>query len=683
MSGWVELLWYQKREKPFTRENVDDFYGNVRGVKKLPLPFQKIELLGIDKTTQQALFPSEEWPQNYPGNWKNLLIWGDNRLAISSLLQGIDINGMTVSLRGKIKSIYIDPPFTTGADFSFEVPLPESWRQFISDDKIRKAPSLMEELAYRDMWSGESPEERIASYLKYMHERILLMKELLSNDGFIFVHIDYRMVHYIKLLMDEVFGKPNFRNQIIWPYGTGGRSKNRWFSRKHDVILLYSKSKDAQLYIENLGITKGDKAGHHMKKSVDETGRVYWTIRSGGKEYRYYEDDIVTPSDVWTEIGHLHQRDPERLGYPTQKPEKLLERIVLASSNEGDIVADFFCGSGTLAAVAEKLGRRWVCCDMSKYAIHITRKRLLGIANSKTLGAKVTDRDSRTRYNRNCRPFYILTIGNYMIAQLDTRSQEIDLVLKLYGASHMRYPYRLLHGLVEKKREVVHVGQMRFPVTPAEIQTVIQEFKRTPFYKEGWTLVILGWDWAPDTFERAMDLWKDQDVRLRLLHIPPTSKIQEVMKKFNLELELDKLGPAFPEEVRHHLRFLAPGYLRLGVRERSRKVEIEIRDFWVQLPHGYEKLEEEIRARIESARSDHQRQQYFLPLINYWAVDWDHDGTVFRHDFVSFDRKFGEGKVQVVATHTYESPGTYRVVVKVTDIFGGETSRELTVHVGE
>jgi len=234
MSGWVELIWDGKRERRITKESVDKYFGRVREVKKIPLPFQKIELLGIDKRRSTLerwipFFPEEDWPKNYPKNWKNLLIWGDNKLAMSSLLQCVRINDETINMRGKIKLIYIDPPFATGADFSFKVPIPKSWRDIISKNEIVKNPSIIEELAYRDMWGGKTSEERIASYLNYMYDRLVLMKELLANDGFILVHLDYRMVHYMKLMMDEIFGKENFRNEIVWAYRTGGASLKLFF----------------------------------------------------------------------------------------------------------------------------------------------------------------------------------------------------------------------------------------------------------------------------------------------------------------------------------------------------------------------------------------------------------------------------------------------------------------------
>jgi len=677
MSGWIELIWDRKYQNHFTRESVEQNYGHKKEIRKIPLPFQRIELLGIDKkrSTPQTLFPlfpEEEWPKNYPKNWKNLLIWGDNKLAMSSLLQGIKINGETINLRGKIKLIYIDPPFATGADFSFKTPMPGAWKEFMNKNEIVKNPSIMEEIAYRDMWGGRTAEERIASYLNYMYERLMLMKELLADDGSIYVHLDYRMVHYIKLMMDEIFGRENFRNEIIWGYRIQGIAQNAW-ARKHDTILFYSKT---DRYLFNPLKERVYYEKPFFNPQIDEKGR-------------YYRDVFIR--DVWDhdETKPLISGSKEYLNFPTQKPEKLFERIILASSNPGDIVADFFSGSGTLAAAAEKLGRRWVCTDMSKYAIHVTRKRLLDIENSKMLGIKVEDENKRPKYGKPPKPFYLITVANYMSNGFKSRKEIIGLILNLYGAAPMKEIYQYLHGMKEKEKEVIHVGQMDFPVTPAEINSVIEEFKSTPYYENKWTLVILGWDWAPDTFERAMNSWNRKDVSIKLLHIPPMRTIEDFFKKkykndqyTQKMLEIANFKEAFDEDIRKHLRFLEPGYLNLEVEKNGSSVTLRIKDFWVRLPHSYEELEEKIRKRIEEAPQEEKRK-YFLPFINYWAVDWNYDGVVFKHDFVSFDTKVGEGNVEIEAKHTYEAPGEYRIVVKITDIFGGETSKELTVKVGE
>ncbi|MEM3668160.1 MAG: site-specific DNA-methyltransferase [Thermoplasmatales archaeon] len=355
---YVELIWYQKYDKMELGEKIP--------IEKPNLPFQIVETINKPRTKggyNASLFPEEEWPKNYPKDWKNILIWGDNKLVMSSLLKQ--------GWAGKINLIYIDPPFFTGADFTV--------RTEIGDEQIEKEPSIIEERAYKDTWSGG-----IASYLKYMYERLVLMRDLLAENGSIYVHLDWHVGHYVKVMMDEIFGYENFLNEVIWHYKTGGRSRE-FYSNKHDVLLIYTKTEKYIFNADEIGIPRGEVMKHHMKKNIDADGRVYWTIRSGDKIYKYYEDDLLTPEDVWTDISHLQQKDPERLGYFTQKPEALLKRIILASSNPGDIVADFFCGSGTTLAVAEKLGRRWIGCDLSKFAIQVTRKRLLDIHNSKDL----------------------------------------------------------------------------------------------------------------------------------------------------------------------------------------------------------------------------------------------------------------------------------------------------------
>ncbi len=255
---------------------------------------------------------------------------------------------------GKVRLIYLDPPFGTGDTFAVKSG---------PKGKSVRVP------AYADNLSHEK-------YMEMMESVLTLCRRLLAPDGTVYLHVDYRMAAYLKLLMDKIFGKKNFVNEIIWAYKSGGRA-TKHFSRKHDDILVYRKGNSNYFDIVSVGIPRGPERRNHMKQQVDEDGRVYYSIRSGGKVYKYYEDSLVFPSDVWTDIEHLHQRDPERTGYSTQKPEALLKRIILASSEEGDIVADLFSGSGTTAAAAAKLGRRWIAADASPAALMTLRKRLL------------------------------------------------------------------------------------------------------------------------------------------------------------------------------------------------------------------------------------------------------------------------------------------------------------------
>src|SRR6266851_7057875 len=234
-----------------------------------------------------------------------------------------------------------------------------------------------EQLAFSDKWGND-----LDTYLQWLYETFMLLKLLLTSNGSLYVHLDWRVTHYARVILDEVFGfnsgadGPGFKNEIIWHYHSGGRSQKRYAS-KHDTILFYSKSAQYCFHGERIGERRGQHKRNHMRKQVAADGRVTWSIRSGGRLYTYDEDTIMTPSDVWNDISHLHQRDPERNGYATQKPAALLERIILASSDENDLVLDCFCGSGVTPAVAELLGRRWLACDQSVLAIQLTRERLL------------------------------------------------------------------------------------------------------------------------------------------------------------------------------------------------------------------------------------------------------------------------------------------------------------------
>jgi adenine specific DNA methylase Mod len=298
---------------------------------------------------------------------------------------------------GKINLIYIDPPFFTGADFTV--------RTKIGDERIEKEPSIIEERAYKDTWSGG-----IASYLKYMYERLVLMRELLAEDGSIYVHLDWHVGHYVKVMMDEIFGYENFLNEIVWWYKGGALTGvQKQYPRKHDSLLIYTKGKNwvfNQPRYEEIS----DDMTRRWGKYLDSEERIrFGQIKHEKPTYsRLYnkfikefgrrptDDDIAWEvkgsivRDVWDDIPEVRQnpRYEEALLFDTQKPEALLKRIILASSNPGDIVADFFCGSGTTLAVAEKLGRRWLGCDLSKFAIQVTRKRLLDIHNSKDLTEK-------------------------------------------------------------------------------------------------------------------------------------------------------------------------------------------------------------------------------------------------------------------------------------------------------
>ncbi|HCS72781.1 MAG TPA: hypothetical protein DIW17_02765 [Clostridiales bacterium] len=271
--------------------------------------------------------------------------------------------------REKIQLIYLDPPFFTGKKFSFRQKIgKEGWQG--------SSKHIISHQAYADVWDSRE------SFLDMLQEVLTLSHQLLKPEGSMFLHLDYRFSAHARLMMDKIFGESNFLNEIVWAYQTGGRTK-RYFSRKHDTILFYRKSDEHYFNADEVGKPRGTLKRNNMKKQIGEDGRVFWSIRSNGKEYRYYEDSKVYPSDVWDDISHLHQRDPERTGYDTQKPEALMERILLSASRPGDWIGDFFAGSGTTPAVAQKNGRKWIAMDMSKFSIHVCRKRLLQSSEAK------------------------------------------------------------------------------------------------------------------------------------------------------------------------------------------------------------------------------------------------------------------------------------------------------------
>jgi DNA modification methylase len=385
--------------------------------------------------TQLDLF---EKAKNDPDDgWQNLIVQGDNLQFLKTCYQNADPL-IKDKLMGKVKLIYIDPPFATKREFRGS-----------GDEK-----------SYSDKVES-------AEFIEGLRERLIYMRELLADDGCIYVHLDQKMSHYIKVIMDDVFGKEQFLNEIIWYYQSGGIAKN-FFPRKHEVLLLYSAN--LKLRLDGIGTqrNKCESCGqvlekwNNLKKEIDEDGRIYRTIKSAGKIYKYYDDDIVPPTDVWLGINHLQQKDPERVGFPTQKPERLLERVISASTGPNELIMDAFSGSGTTAAVAEKLGRRWIMCDFSKHAIYTMQKRMLGIGESKALGKGVKQNQ---KYGKPPKPFCVISTGAYDFSRImklrENKDAYIDFVLGLFQVTRdekgLSSKYRLTNIYGEKDSDPVEV----------------------------------------------------------------------------------------------------------------------------------------------------------------------------------------------------------------------------------
>ncbi len=339
--------------------------------------------------TERKFIKDKENGELQDNSWKNYLFLGNNISVMGSLLK---------NFKEKVTLIYFDPPFATGGEFNYKIQIGEGKNSKKSSKWVRKR-------AYDDSWK-----DGIDSYLNFMYDRLLLMKELLDDNGSIYVHLDWHVGHYVKIMMDEIFGFNNFRNEIIWAYPAASAQTKRFYVRSFDIILYYSKSDD---YIFNDDPNIYMEYSDRVKNALvtDEKGTFYYRGGShDGKKLSqkvYTSKEGVFPRDVWTDIPYIRANTKEYQGFSTQKPERLLKRIILASSNEEDLVADFFCGSGTTLAVAEKLNRRWIGCDHAKHSIQIVKKRMLDIHNSNDLY------DWKESYNRKVKPFILLSSGSY------------------------------------------------------------------------------------------------------------------------------------------------------------------------------------------------------------------------------------------------------------------------------
>ena len=420
------LLFEDKREVELV------WNGKTNEVCNIVLPFQVIEQVDEPRAEKGDLF---DFRGRQLKGWTNKLIWGDNKLILSSLKHGPLRE--EIEKQGGLKLIYIDPPFDVGADFSMDIEIPSSDG---TSDTFTKKPNILEEIAYRDTW-GKGAD----SFIAMIYERLVLMRDLLAEDGSIYVHCDWRLSVYMRNILDEVFGEKSFKNEVIWQKTMSRKAQTSGFGNIHDTIFFYSKSKTHQFFPQY--DERDDQATAARFPEIEkETGRRYvWdnftqagagpTRRFGGTDLapppgkhwirtqeridegwgkdivqirgnrprlKRYETEGLPAADIW--LGKefiMHAQSSESVGYPTQKPESLIERIIRASSNEGDLVADFFCGSGTAAAVAEKMGRKWIVSDLGKFAIHTTRKRLIGVQRK----LKAEGKDYRA--------FEILNLGKY------------------------------------------------------------------------------------------------------------------------------------------------------------------------------------------------------------------------------------------------------------------------------
>src|ERR1700723_1021278 len=437
--------------------------GKTNEVCNVVLPFQVIEQVDepraekLEETKLQSeMFSTDSRGRQLKG-WTNKLIWGDNKLVLSSLKNGP--LRKEIEKQGGIKLIYIDPPFDVGADFPMDVE--------IGDETFTKKPNILEEIAYRDTW-GKGAD----SFISMIYERLVLMRDLLSSDGSIYVHCDWRVSAYVRLVLDDIFGKSNMRNEIIWCY-TSPSNVHANFPRKHDTVFFFSKGEDLILNLDEIRIPYAEESLSRANRNVIKKGGTIFNdvkLNEAGK----------IPEDWWPDINPASRYPTEHLGYPTQKSEKFLERIITASSRTGDLVADFFSGSGTAAAVAEKLGRKWIAADLGKFAIHTTRKRLIGVQRELKAAGKDYRAFEILNLGKYERQHYIGVNGNLREAEQKKHLAEkeaafVDLILRAYRAEKTD-GYNSFCG--KKAGRLVSVGPVNLPVSRLFVEEVILECRQ-------------------------------------------------------------------------------------------------------------------------------------------------------------------------------------------------------------
>lgn len=626
----TELVWPGKYNEDGTR----------RDVPRVNLPFQVIETINESRATREEKSPplpglfdvyKGSEGETFAEGWKNKLIWGDNLLVMSSLLD---------KFAGKIDLVYIDPPFATGTDFSFTAPIGES------NEQVFKEQSIIEEKAYRDSWGRGTD-----SYVPMMAARLAVMRELLSDSGSLCLHCDWRVVGSLRLVLEEVFGYDRLVNELIWVHQIMGGSHGSRLPKAHETILWVSKKDSFRVRADAKEIRV--PFSEYVQKTLqqDEDGKWFYTRRRMSRKAsseelankahtRTYVDDVskgTLASDVWTDMPSYQPKPNVNTKYPTQKPDELLERLIAGATDRGGLVADFFCGSGTTMAVAERLGRRWIGCDLGRYAIHTARKRLLGI--------------------ENCEPFEILNLGKYerqywqgvTFAEKGKTITEkalyeyLAFVLKLYGAQPVA-GLAQLHG--KKGRAMVHIGAVDAPVTIDEINSAISECVQLKQVE----LHLLGWEWEMGVNDLMVPEAKKQGVKLLLLQIP-----REVMEQQAVE--------------KGDIQFFELAYLEVEI-EKPKKltVKINLKEFIIP---NTELIPEEVRSKVKR----------WSDYIDYWAIDWDFQNDTFMQGWVNYRTRTDRSLALVSDQHLYEKAGSYRVLVKVVDIFGNDTTQAFDVSV--
>lgn len=750
------LLFEDKREVELV------WNGKSAEVCTAVLPFQTLEHVDEPREETRAQGQLFDGRGRQSQGWTNKLIWGDNKLILSSLKAGA--LRQQIEAAGGLKLIYIDPPFDVGADFSMDIE--------IGGETFHKEPNLLEQIAYRDTWGRGAD-----SFISMIYERLILMRDLMHPEGSIYVHCDSRLSAHIRFALNEVFGERNFRNEIIWQRTSAGKPiynnlpKNAdyicWFTKgdrysfspmieglsEEDIATFVHDDDDGRgpyntqpiinpAHRDNLKYTYVDKEGRRWPpptkgwrfkedrmRALECENRLYFTRESIREKYYLYErlEKGKQRPNVWTDIsGNSVRQSNEGVEYPTQKPEALLERIIGASSSKDDLVADFFCGSGTTAAVAEKLGRKWICTDLGKFAIHTTRKRLIQVQRE----LKAADKPFRAfevlnlgRYERQA---YLHVGGRISAEQRETalaqKEQEFrSLILRAYRAEALEGD-GFFHG--KRSGRLVVVGPINLPVGRLFVEEVIVECR-----KRGATRVdLLAFEFEMGLFPAVLEEARSKGIDFVPRYIPA-----EVF---------DKRAVDKGQVVFHDISFVeaTPRYAKGKTAKDKLSLQIELTDFSVYYTQGA--IDSAIAALKEGKSSVVCEQgtlykiskgkdgavkrealtRHWTDWVDYWAVDFDYasrkeiikvptsighgdmavlpgfehgqqamplefeerwtGGYIFENEWQSFRTRKSRELELITAPHTYDRPGRYQVAVKVVDIFGNDTMSLISVSVG-
>ncbi len=726
------LLFGDKREVELV------WNGKTSEVCNVVLPFQVIEQVDEPrgekkKAREQAMLFDLDGRGRQLKGWTNKLIWGDNKLILSSLKNGPMRE--EIEKQGGIKLIYIDPPFDVGADFSMDIE--------IGEDTFTKQPNILEEIAYRDTW-GKGAD----SFIAMIYERLVLMRDLLANDGSIYVHCDWRVNSYMRLITEEIFGSGNYRNEIIWKRKGGSANPQNNLgvvidtihhvakTENHILLKQYTRdSEEAKKYIDErfrnelngrkymlapiernaaLGVRENliyeykgytPKYGWMMVREkieeFDRTNRLHWNSNKKPNRRVFLDEYAGQPiENLWTDIFVINPMADERIAYPTQKPEALLERIIKASSNDGDIVADFFCGSGTTLAVAEKLGRKWIGSDLGKFAIHTTRKRMINVQRQLKNDGKDYRAFEILNLGKYERAHYIGVNPNLREEQQQKQLQEkerafTELILHAYRAEKIEN-FACFHG--KKAGRLVSIGPVNLPVTRLFVEEIILECRQKHITKAD----ILAFEFEMGLFPNILDEAKSKGIDLAMKYIPP-----EVFDKRAVEKD---------EVVFHDV-----SYIEVTPRYKGKKIAVELTDFSVfysqdtvknaaaGLKDGGNKIVVENGKIIKVSKDKIGKvtkevlTKSWVDWIDYWAVDFDFESKreiirvknpetgeiseqwtgdyVFENEWQSFRTKKDRSLELKSIEFEYEKGKRYKIAVKVVDIFGNDTMKIIEVGV--